>query len=99
MYVFRFTTTKFLTYVLLLLATSYTASSLMRYPKLQFLLTPFRSSTKMTALSLDLPRVTASELQDLLTAGKIKSSQLVETYLSHIDENECYLNALIVRPS
>jgi amidase len=49
--------------------------------------------------SLDLPRVTASELQELLTSGKIQSSQLIEAYLSHIGQHEDYLNALIARPT
>lgn len=96
----RSTTTRFLFYLALLLATSCTAASLMRYQSfVQSLLAPFRSSAKMATPSLDLPRATASELQELLTAGKVKSSQLVEAYLSHIDKHEGYLNALIARPA
>lgn len=92
-------TTKFLFYLVLLLATSYTAS-LMRYPSfIQSLLPPFQSSAKMASVSLDLPRITASELQELLTAGQVKSSQLIEAYLSHINKHEGYLNALIARPT
>ena len=53
----------------------------------------------MAAAPLDLPRITASELQELLMAEKVKSSQLIEEYLSHIDKHEGYLNALIARPT
>lgn len=51
------------------------------------------------AVGLDLPRLTAAELQKQLSEGTINSEQLIEACLNHIDKHEGYLNALIARPS
>lgn len=67
-------------------------------PKLSFI-RKMMPEVAATYPNLDLPRITASELQDLLTSGKIESSQLVKEYIRQIDQHEPYLNAVIGRPT
>lgn len=44
---------------------------------------------------IDCLTITAAELQDLLTAGKITSVKLVESYITQISNHDDYLRAVL----
>ncbi len=53
----------------------------------------------MKSLRIDLLTTDVKSLQDLLAAGSIKSTHLVELYLTQIQRHDGYLHAMLSMPS